>query len=162
ESFSSQVGWAMIQRFLDGTGSLRLEGLILAGGFVRHPWPWGVSLAHSASRMIPAWLLGGLCKAYGRSACRRCKADSETATEIADFVRRRLDVGDRSAVTSRYRLISSADFRPIARRTTLPVFHLSGNLDPIVPWWLVRRWLADNCPGFRESRILPRTGHNHL
>ncbi len=162
ESFSSQVSWTMIARALDGASPLRFEGLILAGGFVRHPWPWGVRLAHGASRAVPSWLLQQLCALYGRSACRRCSADVEIASEIAEFVRRRVDPEDRAAVTSRYRLIAGADLRSIACRTRLPVFHLSGAIDPIVPWWLVRHWLEQNCPGFRVSRILPRTGHNHL
>src|SRR5437868_8517780 len=36
ESFSSQVAWTMIGRAQDGTSPLELQGMFLAGGFVRH------------------------------------------------------------------------------------------------------------------------------
>ena len=162
ESFSSQVAWTMIRRTQDETSPLQIQRMILAGGFVRHPWPWGVSLAHRASRAIPSWLLKRLCMVYGKLACRRCGPDAEIAAETTEFVKRRTEPEDRRTLTSRYRLIANADLRPVARRTRLPVFLMSGALDPIVPWWLVRPWLQRNCPGFRDSHIIPRTGHNHL
>lgn len=162
ESFSSQVGWAMVGRALDGTSTLRPQGLILAGGFVRHPWPWGVGLAHHASRLVPHGAMKKLCALYARSACRRSGASDEIAVELAEFAERRAAPGDRATLNSRYRIIAGADIRPIARRTRLPVFHLSGTFDPLVPWWSVRHWLAQNCPGYRASRILRRCGHNHL
>lgn len=162
ESFSSQVGWTLAGRAMEGRSPLRLEGLILAGGFIRHPWPWGVHLAHYASAAVPEWMLGKLTAIFGRYACRRCQAGPEIVTEIEECVRRRMEPCDRDAINSRYRLIAQADVRPIARRARLPVFHLSGAIDPLVPWWSVRRWLDLNCPGYRASRILPRCGHNHL
>ncbi|MEY2411246.1 MAG: hypothetical protein QOF48_3916 [Verrucomicrobiota bacterium] len=162
ESFSSQVAWTMIERVLDGASPLRIEGLILAGGFVRHPWPWGVHLAHGASCAVPRWLLNRLCRWYGRSVCRAKSGDVEILGEMAEFVRRRAASGDRPAITSRYPLIAQADLRSVARRAAVPVFHLSGAIDPIVPWWIVRPWLEKHCPGFRGSRIVPRTVHNVL
>jgi pimeloyl-ACP methyl ester carboxylesterase len=164
ESFSSLVAWQFLGRHEAGrvTHGLDVAGVILVGGFVRHPWPWGVRVAHSASRAVPLWLLKRLCALYGRSACRRCGATPEVNAEIEEFVRRRTLPADREAVTSRYRLIRTADFRPLARRTRLPVFHLSGAIDPIVPWWQVAPWLKRECPGFRASRIVRRAGHNVL
>src|ERR1700716_1716443 len=40
ESFGSQVAWPMVAR-----KKFPVEGLILAGGFARHPMRWGVRLA---------------------------------------------------------------------------------------------------------------------
>ena len=40
ESFGSQVAWALVAR-----GRLTIRGLVLAGGFVRHPARWAVHLA---------------------------------------------------------------------------------------------------------------------
>ena len=163
ESFSSLVAWQLLsRREAPSANGLDVTGLILVGGFVRHPWPWGVRVAHGASRAVPLWLLKRLCVLYGRSACRRCGATPTVNGEIEEFVRRRTLAADREAVTSRYRLIRAADFRPLARRTRLPVFHLSGAVDPIVPWWQVAPWLKRNCPGFRVSRIVRRAGHNVL
>src|SRR6185436_8806004 len=113
------------------------EGIVLAGGFVRHPWPWGVRAASGISQATPSWLLRRLCAAYGQLACRRCGPDPEIDAEIAEFVQRRIHPADRKAVNQRYRLIKGADLRPIAQRTKLPVFLISGALDPIVPWRLV-------------------------
>ena len=148
--------------FGEGTKRVQIAGLILVGGFVKHPWPWGVRIAHGASRATPLWLLKRLCALYGKSANRRCCATSETAAEIEEFVRRRTIQADRDVMSSRYRLIRGADFRAVARRTRLPVFHLSGAFDPLVPWWQVVAWLKKECPGFRASRIVRRAGHNVL
>jgi len=135
ESFSSQVAWQFLGRCEAERGAAGLEvaGLILVGGFVKHPWPWGVRVAHGASRAVPLWLLKRLCALYGKSAGRRCCATPDVTAEIEEFVRRRTLPADREAMTSRYRLIRSADFRPVARRTRLPVYHLSGAIDPIAP-----------------------------
>ena len=164
ESFSSQVAWQLLGRRESRGAAVDLEvaGLILVGGFVKHPWPWGVRVAHGASRAVPLWLLKGLCALYGRSARRRCCATPEMTAEIEEFVRRRTIPADREVMSSRYRLIRGADFRAVARRTRLPVFHLSGAIDPLVPWWQVAAWLRKDCPGFRGSRIVRRAGHNVL
>src|SRR3982751_2731468 len=48
ESFSSQVVWPMVAR-----GKFQIEGVILAGGFVKHPIRAGVRLAEACGRGIP-------------------------------------------------------------------------------------------------------------
>jgi hypothetical protein len=55
ESFSSQVAWELLaqQALLGSAKGFACEGLILVGGFVRHPWPWGVRWAHRASCRVP-------------------------------------------------------------------------------------------------------------
>jgi len=164
ESFSSQVAWQLLARQQErgGRAAFRFDGLILVGGFVRHPWPWGVRIAHSASRAVPLSLLQTLCGIYGRMAGRRYCGRPEILAELNEFVVRRTNEADRRTITDRYRLISDNDLRPVARNTIAPVFHLSGACDLIVPWWQVRPWLRRHCPGYRGSRILWGAGHNVL
>jgi len=175
ESFSSQIAWALLERFLDRIApsanesrpsapapAFRPLGLILVGGFVRHPWPWGVHLARGVSGLVPMWVLKRACAFYGRAAGRRLGGRAERCVELQEFVTRRTQPHDRAAVTSRYGVITRGDLRPVARRMSLPVYQLSGAIDPIVPWWLVRNWLLRHCPGYRESRIIRRAGHNVL
>src|SRR3954463_14814517 len=53
ESFSSQVVWPMAAR-----GKFQIEGIILAGGFVKHPIQAGVRFAEACGRGIPLrWLI---------------------------------------------------------------------------------------------------------
>ena len=44
----------------------------------------------------------------------------------------------------------------------LPVYAISGWLDPIVPWFWVRPWLKKNCPNLRQYRVILRADHNVL
>jgi pimeloyl-ACP methyl ester carboxylesterase len=166
ESFSSQVAWQLLARGQDedrgATSAFNACGLILVGGFVRHPWPWGVRVAHSGSHAVPMGLLRVLCKLYGRAARRRYCHCPETVAELDEFVVRRANEPDRRVITRRYHLIAGNDPRPVARQVTRPVYHLSGAWDPIVPWWQVRPWLKRHCPGFRASRIIWSGGHNVL
>ena len=166
ESFSSQIVWAIVRRLLEASEAGEApkflpEGIILVGGFVKHPFPWGVRLAHRTSRAVPSWLLGYACAAYGRRARKRCGCREETA-EIELFVARRLTQNDRHTITRRYILIRDEDCRPAARETRWPVFCLTGAWDPIVPWPLVWRWVRRRCPGFRDARVLWRASHNVL
>ena len=50
----------------------------------------------------------------------------------------------------------------IARAATLPVFHLTGVLDPVVPWPPMQRWLRRECPGWRANSIVWTADHNVL
>ena len=78
-----------------------------------------------------------------------------------EFVARRTEL-DRRAAQHRLHSIAENDPRAIASRTALPVFGLSGWLDPIVPWPWVRRWLRKNCPSLRDYNIVWRADHNVL
>jgi pimeloyl-ACP methyl ester carboxylesterase len=171
ESFASQVVWAMVAREAGGHGesppsakgtmapSFRPQGLILAGGFVRHPLPFCVSISYQASRRIPLWLLRGLCQLWAWSAEQRSNRSPEVTAGLREFVARRSSQLDRTTITRRYRIIVENDLRAVARCTKLPTFLLSGGFDPIVPWRCVRPWLRQHCPGFRESRIIRGAGH---
>jgi pimeloyl-ACP methyl ester carboxylesterase len=167
ESFSSQIVWAIADRLIglsEGrTASAFLpQGIILVGGFVKHPFLPGVRLAYRTSQAIPAWLLGCACRAYGRVARKRCAVSGTDGAEIDLFVARRLTGTDRHAITSRYLLIRDEDCRAAARETRWPVYCLTGAWDPIVPWPLVWRWIRRRCPGFRAARVLWGAGHNVL
>jgi pimeloyl-ACP methyl ester carboxylesterase len=164
ESFSSQIAWQLLanQAPRHEHRALKFEGLILAGGFVRHPWPWGVRLAHRISATVPMGFLKCACRLYGKIAGRRACDCPDLATDLQEFVARRTQEADRAAITARYKVITENDVRPMARQCQVPVFHLSGGIDPIVPWWQVRPWLRRHCPGYRASWIIPRAGHNVL
>jgi pimeloyl-ACP methyl ester carboxylesterase len=98
---------------------------------------------------------------YAKIAKFRYRHSPGTLARIEEFVARRTDL-DRRAAQHRLHLIAGFDPRPIARQTKLPVFGLSGILDPIVPWPLVRRWLKRNCPALRDYKIIKSADHNVL
>ena len=186
ESYSSQVAWELLAQLAARTSPVASSGspapatpaagfsaagLILVGGFVRHPWPWGVDLLGYVSSVAPAWFVGCACRAYAALAGWRSgagggvpSASPEAAcfAELELFVRRRADPADRRAINSRYRLIRQSDPRPGARAARLPVYQLSGFWDPLVPWWQVRRWLRRDCPGYIATRVVAGAGHNVL
>lgn len=159
ESFGSQVAWKILEH---ADPRFDRRGLILAGGFVRHPVIPGVHLFHFAQRNVPRPFYRFMLWAYSRYARLRHRHAPETLASIDEFVRRRARPEDNLAIASRYPLIARADFRELALQTRLPVFALSGFFDPIVPWPFVHPWLCRHCPGFRERRIMFNADHNVL
>jgi pimeloyl-ACP methyl ester carboxylesterase len=103
-----------------------------------------------------------LLRAYGAYAKWRERPDPDAAASIAEFIARRLHPDDFKAMEHRYGLVAREDVRPIAAQCTLPVFHLAGLVDPIVPAPQVRHWLKHRCPGFQAGRVLCRADHNVL
>jgi pimeloyl-ACP methyl ester carboxylesterase len=156
ESFGSQVAWAMIER------GFAADGLILAGGFVRYPFPWGLRLAGKLCGGRSAWPLAVLLWIYPRYARFRHRQAPETLLAIQEFVKNRIAPGDRAAMTHRLKLIEASDPRRTARVLKVPVYSLAGFWDPIVFWGPVRRWLKKECPAFQEARILFWADHNVL
>ncbi len=156
ESFSSQVVWSMVAR-----RRFEIEGIILAGGFVRHPVRAGVRFAEKHGRGISLSLLTRIMFGYAKIARFRYRHSPETMANIHEFIARRTEL-DRQAAVHRLRLIAQSDFRDIARAVKIPLFALSGVLDPIVPWIFVRRWLQGNCPALREYKINWHADHNVL
>lgn len=160
ESFGSQVLWEML-RTGNSRASFRIEGVILVGGFVRYPFPKLVDLA--------IWLLGRT----SRSTLDRClrvwatyarvrfRHSPETRDSLAEFIDRRTE-DDVRAVIHRLHLIRENDPRDVARATRLPVYLLSGLLDPIVFQPLVRFWLENHCPGFRGAHTISQADHTLL
>jgi len=62
----------------------------------------------------------------------------------------------------RYGLILTSRSAAIARRCTLPVYALSGFVEPVVPWFCTVPWLRRHCPGFRDWRVIFNADHNVL
>jgi pimeloyl-ACP methyl ester carboxylesterase len=156
ESYGSQVLWPIVAgRRID------VQGVVLAGGFVRHPMRWAARLAQRVAGEIPLSLLTRLMFGYARIARFRYRRSPETMASIQEFVARRTEL-DRQAAVHRLRLIAENDPCSIAARFSGPVFAASGFLDPIVPWFFVRRWLRRHCPALRDYRIFWRADHNVL
>jgi pimeloyl-ACP methyl ester carboxylesterase len=162
ESFGSQPAWAMIGRQQRGASPLKLQGLILVGGFVKHPWPWGAKLLRWLSGAMPRPILNTLLHAYATYASFRHRSAPETLAHIQEFVVNRLHPADPAAMQRRYTLILENDLQPIAREMRLPVFQLAGLVDPLVPNWLIGGWLKRNCPGLRGTKTILRADHNVL
>jgi pimeloyl-ACP methyl ester carboxylesterase len=156
ESFSSQVVWAMLAR-----EQFPAQGVILAGGFVRHPMQRATRVAEKITAHISTRLFIWIIFSYARVARFRYRHSPPVLASLDEFIARRTEL-DRRAAQHRLRLVAENDPRPIARRTRLPVFGLSGLLDPIVPWPRVRHWLRKNCPGLRDYRVIMRADHNVL
>jgi pimeloyl-ACP methyl ester carboxylesterase len=156
ESFGSQVLWALVRR-----KQFTAQGIILAGGFVKYPILWGVRFAYTTFERIPLRALEGLLKIYGKLARLRYRRSPETVANIQEFIERRTEL-DRLAALHRLTLILNHDPRATARATSLPVFYVSGWVDPIVPWPLVRRWLRKQCPSLRADKIIFPADHNVL
>ena len=156
ESFGSQVLWPLVDR-----GRFQVEGVVLAGGFARHPMRRAVRFAERVSGGIPLALLARIMFGYAKVARFRYRHAPEVLANIQEFIARRTEL-DRQAAVHRLRLIAQNDPRAIARRVNLPVYALTGLIDPVVPWCCVRPWLRKNCPGLREYRIIGRADHNVL
>lgn len=162
ESFGSQPAWQMIERRTQRAGPIAIQGLILAGGFVKHPWPWGACFLRGVTGQAPRWLVAGLLRGYARYARFRHRHAPGTLGSIAEFVTNRRHPDDPAAMQHRYTLVAENDLRPTARAYAGPVCHLAGLVDPIVPNALVRHWLKRNCPGFRASHTIRHADHNVL
>lgn len=160
ESFGSVLGWTILESAPQA--SFRVQGIILAGGFVRYPIMPLVALVQGVNRLIPMFLLRALGFVYARYATFRHRHAPETLEDIAEFLRRRSEPADRQAICYRYQLIRQSDARGVARNANVPVYQLCGFIDPIVPWLLVQRWLKMNCPNFKACRMNWGADHNVL
>ncbi len=156
ESFGSQVVWALIRE-----GRFDCTGIIMAGGFVKHPARWGVQMAVRLCGSIPLRAITTILFGYGRMARFRFRKAPDVAAGINEFIARRTEL-DRHAAVHRLRLILHNDFTLVAATTQKPVYCISGLLDPVVPWWFVRRWLRSHCPALRDYRVIPGADHNVL
>jgi pimeloyl-ACP methyl ester carboxylesterase len=156
ESFGSQVVWAMAQRKV-----FRFAGLILAGGFVRHPAPWAVPVVEQLAGLVPPRLLRWITFCYGWVMRLRFRTSPEVLASLGEFISRRTDL-DARAARHRLRLIAENDLCVTAAEVTAPVYMLSGLLDPIVPWPWVRHWTSRHCPALRQYRVLWRADHTVL
>lgn len=156
ESFSSQVVWPILSR-----QQFQVEGVILAGGFVRHPIRAGVRMAERIAGGISLNLLTRIMFGYAKLARFRYRHSPETLNSIREFIERRTEL-DRQAAKHRLHLIAQNDFCAVARNVQVPVYAMTGVLDPIVPWMFVRRWLRKNCRELRDYKIFWQADHNVL
>jgi pimeloyl-ACP methyl ester carboxylesterase len=156
ESFSSQVVWPIVTRH-----QFEIDGIILAGGFVRHPARWAANLSGWCGNRIPLGVIKTLLMGYAKLAPWRFRRDAQTTASIRQYIER-LTNARRRAVAHRLNLLAHNDPCPAARRVGIPVFALAGCWDPIVPWFLIQPWLKSNCPALRDYKILWRADHNVL
>jgi len=148
ESFGSQVAWP-----LAGGGGFEADGVILAGGFGRHPLQVCVRASRWIGGNLPLkWITHALF-GYARVARLRHRHKPEVVTAINDFLERRTEL-DRQAAVHRLRLIAMNNPAALARGLQVPVYALSGFFDPVVPWLPARKWLRNNCPSLREYRVV--------
>ena len=155
ESFGSQPMWAIV-----GRGKFSVEGIILAGGFVKYPIAHVLRRAQQIMRKMPGRVFVWIVFSYAKVARFRYRHSPEVLARLDEFIARRTEL-DRRAAQHRLDLIAGHDARTIAAKTPTPVYGLSGFLDPIVPWMLVRRWLRKHCPVLREFKIV-KGDHNVL
>ncbi len=168
ESWGSQLAWGLIERMIkdqDRTKKPRegfnAKGLVLAGGFVKHPWKWGPgALKWIGEHTPPNWYQMEL-KVFGCYASFRHRRAPETLESVQEFMHRRTEF-DRRCMRQRLDLLDGYDPQETARRTQIPVHYLAGLVDPLVPWPLVRRWLRRNCPGYRGGKTFWLSDHNVL
>jgi pimeloyl-ACP methyl ester carboxylesterase len=156
ESFSSQVVWPIVAR-----KRFMVEGVILAGGFVRHPIRWAVRMAERVCGSISLGLLTRILFGYARLARFRFRRSPEVRAGLNEFLARRTAL-DQQAAKHRLHLLTRNDPCAIAREASIPIYGLTGLFDPIVPWFFVRRWLRRNCPQLREYKIIWHADHNVL
>ena len=156
ESYGSQLAWSLAAR-----KKISVEAIVLAGGFVKFPVRPGVWVARTSLKLIPLGFMIRLFVGYGKIARFRFRYSPETLTALNEFLTRRTEL-DRQAMLHRLKQITEFDPREIARNTQCPVYYLSAWLDPVVPFFLVRRWLRKNCPGLRDVKSFPTFDHNIL
>jgi pimeloyl-ACP methyl ester carboxylesterase len=156
ESFGSQVVWAMLKQ-----GTFTVDGVILAGGFARHPVPWMATAATFLLRKPTLKVLRAFLFAYVQVARYRFRRSPETMAGIREFVDRRTEQ-DCKAVHHRLQLVAQNDPREIAKHPGVRVYALTGFFDPIVPWYGALRWFRRECAMFCGYRMIWAADHNVL
>jgi len=162
ESFSSQVAWKIVELTTrESETGFSASGVILAGGFARYPIRAGVRFVRAVNRAVPASFMRVALSIYAAYAKLRHRGAPETRASIDEFIARRTEP-DRQAILHRYGLILASNAADVARQCALPVYYLSGFVDPIVPWLFVLPSLCRKCPGLRAWRIIFNADHNVL
>ena len=156
ESFGSQICWPVFSR-----KKFRVEGIVLAGGFVRHPIPWLVRFSGFLGRCLPMAMFRLALRGYRLFTKLRYGNDPEMKKSVEEFLARRTEL-DRRAIRHRIKLIYENNPGEIARAIVIPVFYVTGFIDPIVAWFPVRRWLRKNCPAFRGFKMFLMADHHVL
>lgn len=163
ESFGSQIVWRMLAqtRVAGATKTFKSDGVVLAGGFPRHPMIPAVRFVKFVVETMPTWALRTFFAVYGRFARFRHRQAPETFAAIGGFVSRRTKA-DMKAMAWRLKLIHEHNPAEIVRNAGCPVFYLTGFLDPIVPWFFVSRWMRRNCSTLQAVKMIRAADHNVL
>ena len=161
ESYSSQVLWNMVDQIQQGASAFRIQGLILAGGFIRYPAPW---LLGPVKRVLGSlsprnWRM--LFRIYAAYSGFRHRRAPESKQAVAEFIARRTP-RDMQAMLHRLDLVAASNPGEIARSVTFPVYALSGVIDPIVPWWHTFPAFRRGCPALRATKLIWPADHNVL
>jgi pimeloyl-ACP methyl ester carboxylesterase len=156
ESFGSLVTWELIR-----SKRFPVRGVILVGGFVKHPLRGGALMLGKMLGGMPLSLITHIMFGYARVTRVRFGGSPEIVAELDEFIQRRTDL-DRRAAVHRLRLVAGADYRDVAASYRGPFFCLSGLLDPMVPWILVKPWITRSCPALGKFRVILKADHNVL
>jgi pimeloyl-ACP methyl ester carboxylesterase len=160
ESFGSQIAWLLASAPQTG---FKCQGIILAGGFGRHPFPWEIDFAIWSFRRLIAneSSVKRAMKFYAQGVRWFYEQTEETETSIHDFIQHRTQE-DGLAAIHRLKLIRDNHPQTLVAQITIPVFNLSGFWDALVPWYLVTPWLHRRCSGYRGSKVISTADHNVL
>jgi len=153
ESFGSQPLWELVKR-----QNVQVDGVILAGGFVKHTMRWAVRLAEKIAGRLSLRVITWLIFTYGKLAHFRYRHSPETMATLKEFAARRT-VEDVRAAQHRLHLIAENNACATASVVKVPVYAMTGFIDPIVPWPFVRRWLRKNCATLKDYKIIPGADH---
>ncbi len=156
ESFGSQLVWPLVAR-----GQFGVQGVILAGGFVRHPTPRTARLVGRVTARLPSPVMRVSLAGYKHLMRLRFRRSPEVLQQLGEFVARRTEP-DRQAVAHRLHLLAQNDPSHLASSAGPPVYALTGFWDPIVPWFWVRKWLKRHCPSLKSYKILYQADHTVL
>ena len=156
ESFGSQLVWPILAR-----RHFRVRGVILAGGFGRHPTPKTARVLSRVTARTPASMMRLSLFCYERLMRLRYRRSPEVLQHIGEFVARRTE-SDRQAVAHRLHLLARNDPSRLASFASPPVYALTGFWDPIVPWFWARKWLRRHCPNLKAYKIVCRADHTVL
>jgi len=118
-------------------------------------------LAQRLSDNLSFSILTRILLGYARVCRFRFRRTPETYREVQQFVAE-LTERDFAAARHRLHLVAQNDPCATAGKVSVPLYCLSGLFDPVVPWFWVRRWLRNHCPGLKAYRIIARADHNVL
>ena len=156
ESFGSQIAWHLATRNRFAT-----QGIILAGGFGKHPFRFAVRVLEKIAGQVPLRVIVAVLFGYARLTRLRYRRSPETLARIDEFIARRTEL-DRQAACRRLQLVAANDPCSAVRQIKVPVFALTGSIDPVVPWFVVRPWLKEHCTTLRDYKVIWRADHNVL
>lgn len=149
ESFGSQVAWRFLELLKKNTApfTFQVKALILAGGFLSHPFPRLVRLfSYLYGKARVSWLNLAF-RAYFGFVSKATGAKKLPNT----FFEERSSLQDQKALISRMELMQN-DFRKIAENIRCNVYLLVGFWDVIaVPWPLNYFYLNKYCPKFEAK-----------